>query len=107
MSFDSFFFVITHCDEMNNFNLEQKKKEINNIIFSGELYGSTRFNQTKFLIAKFSNIWYQKYLEKQKYVSNIKDLYSYLEKQIKNIKIEDKNYIKSIKKNLKNNILII
>ena len=101
MSFDSFFFVITHCDEMNNFNLEQKKKEINNIIFSGELYGSTRFNQTKFLIAKFSNIWYQKYLEKQKYVSNIKDLYSYLEKQIKNIKIEDKRYIKSIKNKFK------
>ena len=101
MSFDSFFFVITHCEEMNNFNLEQKKKDIKNIIFSGDLYGSTKFNQAKFLIAKFSNIRYQKYLEKQKYIKNINDLYSYLEQQINNTKIEDIKFIKIIKNRFK------
>ena len=101
MSFDSFLFVITHYEELKNIDLKQKIKDIKNIIFSGDLYGSKSFYQAKFLITKFSNVWYQKYLEKQKYISNIKDLYSYLEKQIKNFEIEDIKYIKNLKTKFK------
>ena len=65
-SFDSFLFVLTHYEKIANLNMEIKKNEIKNIIFSGELFNSNRFNQSKFLITKFSNDFYQKYLEEKK-----------------------------------------
>jgi len=98
-SFDTFLFVLTHFEKINNLNLETKKKEIKNIIFSGDLYSSKRFNQTNFLITKFSNNFYQEYLEEQKYIKNIIDLYSYLKKEIKNITVDNIKYAKKLKKN--------
>ena len=97
-SFDSFLFVLTHCEKILNLNMDTKKNEIKNIIFSGELYSSKLFNQTKFLITKFSNDFYQKYLEEQKYIINIVDVYSYLKKQINNISVDNINYAKKLKK---------
>ena len=97
-SLDSFLFIITHCEELPNLDLSIKKNEIKNIIFSGDLYNSNRFNQAKFLITKFSNLWYQKYLEKQKYIGNIIDLHSYLKSQISNKNDDPINYAKKLRK---------
>ena len=44
-SFDSFLFVLTHYEKIANLTMEIKKNEIKNIIFSGELFNSNRFNQ--------------------------------------------------------------
>jgi len=101
-SFDSFLFVLTHYDKTKNLDLDTKKKEIKNIIFSGDLFSSQRFNQTNFLITKFSNNFYQKYLEEQKYIKNIIDLYSYLKKEINDINVNEIKYAKKIKKNFDN-----
>ena len=97
-SFDSFLFVLTQYEKIKNLNLDNKKQEIKNIIFSGDLFSSQRFNQTNFLITKFSNSFYQKFLEEQKYIINIVDLYSYLKKEITDINVDNINYAKKLKR---------
>ena len=97
-SFDTFLFVLTQYEKIKNLNLDNKKKEIKNIIFKGDLFTSQRFNQTNILITKFSNKFYQKYLEEQKYIINIVDLYSYLKKEINNINVDDIKYAKTLRK---------
>ena len=87
-SFNTLLFVLTHCEELNNLNIEEKRKEINNVIYSNDVLNFNIPTNTNFLITYFSNELYKIYLKDLKISGNIVELYKYLKKSITNILIK-------------------
>ena len=106
-SFDSFLFILTHCESLfQNINLEGKKKEINNAIFSSEIINNNILNQSDFLITNFSNIKYNNYLKDLFLSENIEKLYLYLKNNIKNISPNDSlKFAKKLRKDLNDSLI--
>ena len=102
-SFDSILFVLTNWENSPNLNLEEKKKDINYAINSGDLSNSFISNQ-KLLITKFSNNFYTLFLKDKNISEDIIKLYSYLKPNIK-YEVNDINFVKKLKKDLKNSFL--
>ena len=99
-SFDSILFVLTFWENLSNLNLEEKEEEIDNAINSSDLSNSFLLNQKEFLITKFSNDFYQRFLTIKNLTKNMKKLYSYLKQNI-NYEPNDINYIKKFRKDFK------
>ena len=95
-------FILTHCESLfQNINLESKKKEINNAIYSSEIINNNILNQSDFLITNFSNIKYNNYLKDLFLSENIEKLYLYLKNNIKNISPNDSlKFAKKLRKDL-------
>ena len=100
-SFDTILFILTHIEELK-INLDEKKKEIKNVIYSSEIVNTNILNQVDFLITKFSNTFYNSYLKDSKNSENFEKLFYYLKNNIKNISPEESlKYAKKLRKDLK------
>ena len=100
-SFDTSLFVLTNIEKYPNLDLVEKANEINDIICTSDLRESFTLKQKKFLITKFSNEYYKKFLNDKSKTKDIEILYSYLKKNNK-YQINEINYIKKLKKDFNN-----
>ena len=82
-SFDTSLFVLTNIEKYPNLDLVEKANEINDIICTSDLRESFTLKQKKFLITKFSNEYYKKFLNDKSKTKDIEILYSYLKKNNK------------------------
>ncbi len=103
-SFDSILFVLTFWEKLSKLNLEEKENDIYDSINLGELTSSFLLNQNKFLITKFSNDYYKKFLIDKYITENITKVYSHLKKYIK-CDVNDIKYVKTLKKGFNDSFL--
>ena len=103
-SFDSILFVLTFWEKLSKLNLEEKENDINDSINLGDLTNSFLLNQNKFLITKFSNVFYKKFLIDKNITENITKVYSHLKKYIK-CDVNDIKYVKTLKKGFNDSFL--
>ena len=105
-SFDSLLFVLTNCENLPDLDLEEKRDDINKAISLGDLRNSFSINQKKFLITKFSNSNYKKFLIYKNLSDSIINMYSYFTRNIK-YEVDDIRYVQQLKIDLKNSSPII
>ena len=104
--YKSCLFILNKCDEGGNINVDESKKQIENILF-----GKKKFNYKDFFkkeenqeisVSLFSNIYFERYLLFSEKLKNFK---KYIEDLIEDIKIindeEDYDLIDEIKDSLK------
>lgn len=103
-SFDSILFVLTLWEKLSKLNLEEKENDIYDSINLGDLTSSFLLNQNKFLITKFSNDYYKKFLIDKYITENITKVYSHLKKYIK-CDVNDIKYVKTLKKGFNDSFL--
>ena len=103
-SFDSILFVLTLWEKLSKLNLEEKENDIYDSINLGDLTSSFLLNQNKFLITKFSNDYYKKFLIDKHITENITKVYSHLKKYIK-CDVNDIKYVKTLKKGFNDSFL--
>ena len=104
-SFNSLFFILTDEKSYKNDKneMEEKKKDIKNSINSNDMIINQNIkDDDEFLISRFSNTQYKKYLEDFNTIEDINKFYDYLKQKNKNIniffgKLENKKYYDNYK----------
>ena len=98
-SFDNLLFVLTNYEQSPNFNMEEKIKDINNSINKENIIINHNIKDNKkFLISKFLNKKYEKYLKDYNIIENIDKFFDFIVKTEKSIPQTNDEYDDKIKK---------